>query len=57
MEVEYSRKFLKDIGGIKDNHLKDQVSDAILMFETVENLAKISNVKKLKGYLIHIDLE
>ena len=50
MIVEFSKKFLKDVGHISDNNLKDLVGDAILIFENAENLSQITNVNKLKGH-------
>jgi mRNA interferase RelE/StbE len=50
MIVEFSKKFLKDIEKIGDNQLKDQIGDAILIFETADNIFEINNVKKMKGH-------
>jgi mRNA interferase RelE/StbE len=50
MTVEFSKKFLKDIEKIHDNQLKDQLSEAIIVFEAATNLFEITNVKKLKGH-------
>lgn len=50
MKVEYSRMFLKDIQKIKDKKLKQELLEAISIFQQTENLLDISNVKKLKGH-------
>jgi mRNA interferase RelE/StbE len=50
MTVEFSKKFLKDIEKIHDNQLKDQLSEAIIVFEAATNIFEITNVKKLKGH-------
>lgn len=48
MIVEFSKKFLKDIEKVNDNQLKDQIGEAILMFESTDHLFEINNIKKLK---------
>ena len=50
MIVEFSKKFLKDIEKVNDNQLKDQIGEAILMFESTDHLFEINNIKKLKGH-------
>lgn len=51
MKVEFSKKFLKDIEKVNDNQLKDQISEAIVMFESADKLYEINNIKKLTGHV------
>ena len=50
MKVEFLAKFLKDIDKLKVAHVKESIVNTIELLETVESLAEIPNLKKLKGH-------
>ena len=50
MKSAFNRYFLKDLDKLPTMALKNEVADLILAVEAAVSLAKIPNVKKLKGY-------
>jgi mRNA interferase RelE/StbE len=50
MNVEFLKRFSKDLDAIKNKSVKQAVSRLIELMETVDALDKIPNTKKLKGH-------
>lgn len=50
MKVEYLKKFSKDIDDLKLKSVKQSLLRLIEVMESVENLEKLPNTKKLKGH-------
>ena len=50
MNVEFLKRFSKDLDAIKNKSVKQAVSPLIELMETVDALDKIPNTKKLKGH-------
>ncbi|WP_269240161.1 type II toxin-antitoxin system RelE family toxin [Flavobacterium limnophilum] len=50
MKVEYLKQFSKDLLKVKDESLKDDLFNAIIILKNAETLNVLSNIKKLKGY-------
>jgi len=50
MNVEFLKRFSKDLDDIKNKSVKQAVSRLIELMETVDALDKIPNTKKLKGH-------
>lgn len=50
MKVDFKSTFLKEIKKLKDERLKNAISQCIIDVEVAENLAQIKNLKKLIGY-------
>ena len=49
MNVEFRDSFAKDLKGIKDKALFKRIREIIETVEKADSLARLSNVKKLKG--------
>lgn len=50
MQIEFLRKFEKDLEKIDSQDVADRVLDLIQIVENAQTLADIPNLKKLKGY-------
>ena len=50
MNVEFLKRFSKDLDDIKNKSVKQAVTRLIELMETVDALDKIPNTKKLKGH-------
>ena len=50
MNVEFLKRFSKDLDAIKNKSVKQAVTRLIELMETVDSLDKIPNTKKLKGH-------
>jgi len=50
MKFEIKKSFLKDLKKLNDKRLAEEVKNLFDIIEKAENLQKISNVKKLKGF-------
>ena len=50
MNVEFLKRFSKDLDDIKNKSVKQAVIRLIELMETVDALDKIPNTKKLKGH-------
>ena len=50
MNVEFLKRFSKDLDAIRNISVKQAVSRLIELMETVDALDKIPNTKKLKGH-------
>ena len=50
MNVEFLKRFSKDLDDIKNKSVKQAVSRLIELMEAVDSLDKIPNTKKLKGH-------
>lgn len=50
MQIEFLRKFEKDLEKIDSQDVADRVLDLIQIVESAQALADIPNLKKLKGY-------
>ncbi len=49
MKVEFRESFAKDLKGVKEKGLLQQVRELIEAIEKANSLAELSNLKKLKG--------
>ena len=49
MQTDFKNSFLKDIRTIKNKATLNRLEEFIKAVETADNLAQISNLKKLKG--------
>ena len=50
MNVEFLKRFSKDLDAIKNKSVKQALGRLIELMETVDALDKIPNTKKLKGH-------
>jgi len=50
MEIEFTKKFSKQIDSIRDESLKSQLSQVVRNVMLANSLYDIANLKKLKGY-------
>ena len=50
MNVEFLKRFSKDLDDIKNKSVKQAVTRLIELMETVDALDRIPNTKKLKGH-------
>ena len=50
MKIEYLKQFSKDLLKLKDESLKEDLFNSIIVLKNVETLNVLSNIKKLKGY-------
>ena len=50
MQIEFLRKFEKDLDKIDNQDVADRVLELIQVVESAHTLADIPNLKKLKGY-------
>jgi len=50
MNVEFLKRFSKDLDDIKNKSVKQAMSRLIELMEAVDTLDKIPNTKKLKGH-------
>ncbi len=49
MLLRYERKFLKELTGIRDAHIKKQIEIVLERLEEAEDLSDIAQVKAMKG--------
>lgn len=50
MKVEFLKRFSKDLDHVRTKTIKQSVIRIIELMESVDNLEKIPNIKKLKGH-------
>lgn len=50
MNVLFEKSFLRDVEKIRDQSVKDDISDIIEIIKQADNPMTLSNVKKLKGH-------
>ena len=50
MKVEFLKSFSKDINSIRSKSVKQSLIRVIESLEKADDLSKISNIKKLKGF-------
>lgn len=53
MKVAFTNTFLKDIKKLRNQQLKDEVTELIQKAESVQTIFDLKNVKKLKGYDVY----
>ena len=49
MKVEFRNSFIRDLRRVRDKSVKDRVNAEIQRIEEVDDLKKVSNVRKLSG--------
>lgn len=50
MKVAFKKSFLKELNKLRNKTLQDSIANCILQVELAEDLSRIKNIKKLKGY-------
>jgi len=49
LKVRFKSSFVRDLGDLKDAALLERIKQVINSVEAAQNLAELSNVKKLRG--------
>ena len=50
MEIEFAKKFVRQVGKIKQENIKTKLAELLEKVKEIESFQDIENLKKLKGY-------
>lgn len=50
MKIIYTKAVAKDVGGIKEDKVKDRIRRAIAEIKKADTLREVSGVRKMKGH-------